>query len=94
MKKLSLSHTPIPFPDEFLASFLLRASYINGYESPEQMLNSAGIPIYKKSYDPLFTNEDKFKQVIERLGLSDDLLNLVIKRLLQHFKISSGRKLK
>ena len=80
MKKLSLSHTPIPFPDEFLASFLLRASYINGYESPEQMLNSAGIPIYKKSYDPLFTNEDKFKQVIERLGLSDDLLNLVIKK--------------
>ena len=79
MKKLSLSHTPIPFPDEFLASFLLRASYINGYESPEQMLNSAGIPIYKKSYDPLFTNEDKFKQVIERLELSDDLLNLVIK---------------
>lgn len=80
MKKLSLSHTPIPFSDEFLASFLLRASYINGYEFPEQMLNSAGISIYKKSYEALFTNEDKFKEVIEQLGLSDDLLDLVIKK--------------
>lgn len=80
MKKLSLTHTPIPFSDEFLASFLLRASYINGYESPKQMLNSAGIPIYEKSYDSIFTNEDKFKQVIQQLGLSNDLLDLVIKK--------------
>lgn len=80
MKKLSLSHTPIPFSDEFLASFLLRASYINGYQTPKQMLNSAGIPIYQQSYESIFTNEDKFKQVIERLELSDDLLDLVIKK--------------
>jgi hypothetical protein len=79
MKKLSLSHTPIPFADEFLASFLLRASYINGYESPKQMLNRAGIPIYEGFYDSLFTNEDKFKQVIERLELSHGL-DLVIKK--------------
>lgn len=78
MKKLSLSHTPIPFPDEFLASFLLRASYINGYLSPKQMLNSAGIPIYEKSYESIFTNEDKFKQLIESLELSNDLLDLVL----------------
>lgn len=80
MKKLTLSHTPIPFDDEFLASFLLRASYSNGYQSPKQMLNSAGISIYKLSYDSIFTDENKFKQIIERLDLSYDLLELVIKK--------------
>lgn len=80
MKKLTLSHTPIPFDDEFLASFLLRASYSNGYQSPKQMLNSVGIPVYKLSYDSVFTDENKFKQIIERLDLSYDLLELVIKK--------------
>ena len=80
MKKLTLSHTPIPFSDEFLASFLLRASYSNGYQSPKQMLNSVGIPVYKLSYDSVFTDENKFKQIIERLDLSYDLLELVIKK--------------
>ena len=80
MKKLTLSHTPIPFDDEFLASFLLRASYSNGYQSPKQMLNSAGIPVYKLSYDSVFTDENKFKQIIEHLDLSYDLLELVIKK--------------
>ncbi|MDO6646512.1 TniQ family protein [Acinetobacter guillouiae] len=80
MKKLTLSHTPIPFSDEFLASFLLRASYSNGYQSPKQMLNSVGIPVYKLSYDSIFTDENKFKQIIERLDLSYDLLELVIKK--------------
>ncbi|WP_228716520.1 TniQ family protein [Acinetobacter defluvii] len=80
MKKLTLSHTPIPFDDEFLASFLLRASYSNGYQSPKQMLNSVRIPVYKLSYDSIFTDENKFKQIIERLDLSYDLLELVIKK--------------
>lgn len=48
MKKLSLSHTPIPFSDEFIAGFFLRASYINGYNSPNQMLNSYGIMWFRK----------------------------------------------
>ena len=77
---MTLSHTPIPFSDEFLASFLLRASYSNGYQSPKQMLNSVGIPVYKLSYDSIFTDENKFKQIIERLDLSYDLLELVIKK--------------
>lgn len=80
MKKLTLSHMPIPFNDEFLASFLLRASYSNGYQSPKQMLNSAGILVYQLSYESIFTDEDKFKKVIEHLELSTDLINLVIKK--------------
>ncbi len=48
MKKLSLSHTPIPFSDEFIAGFFLRASYINGYNSPNQMPSLRySIPIYR-----------------------------------------------
>ena len=80
MKKLTLSHTPIPFSDEFLGSFILRTSYINGYQSPKQMLNSSGIHIYQKSYESIFTNEDKFNQVIEYLNLSKVLLDLVINK--------------
>lgn len=80
MKKLTLSHTPIPFPDEFIASFLLRASYPNGYQSPQKMLNSAGISIYKLSYNSIFTDEIKVKKIIENLNFSDDLLKLVIRK--------------
>ena len=80
MKKLSLSHTPIQFSDEFIGSFLLRASYANGYESPKKMLNSAGIPVYTSSYESIFTDETKFKKVIEQLGLSNDLVDLVLRK--------------
>lgn len=80
MKKLSLSHTPIQFSDEFIGSFLLRASYANGYESPKKMLNSAGIPVYTSSYESIFTDETKFKKVIEQLGLSNGLVDLVLRK--------------
>lgn len=94
MKKPTLSHMPIPFDDEFLASFLLRASYSNGYQSPKQMLNSVGIPVYQLSYDSVFTDENKFKQIIERLDLSYDLLELVIKKVpptSQYFFLSDNQ---
>ncbi|MHA3104303.1 TniQ family protein [Acinetobacter sp. ANC 3791] len=80
MKKLNLSHHPIPFSDEFIASFLLRVSYSNGYQSTMQMLHSAGILVYNFSYESIFTNEIKFKQVLNQLNLSYDSLGLVIKR--------------
>ncbi|WP_228198573.1 TniQ family protein [Acinetobacter baylyi] len=83
-----LSHTPIPFQDEFIASFLLRASFSNGYQSPKQMLNSAGISVYIHSYDSIFTDEVKVKKIIENINFSDDLLKLVINKTpptYQHF---------
>lgn len=80
MKKSILTHTPIPFSDEFLAGFFLRASYINGYQSPKQMLNSTGMSIYTLSYEAIFTDENKLKKVIEHLNFSDDLLKLVIRK--------------
>lgn len=83
-----LSHTPIPFLDEFMASFLLRASYSNGYQSPKQMLNNAGISVYKLSYDSIFTDEVKVKQIIESFNFSNELLKLTIKKTpptFQHF---------
>ena len=80
MKNLTLPHHPIPFPDEFIASFLLRASYSNGYQSPKQMLNRAGILVYNLSFESIFTNETKFLQVLRQLNLPHDSLDLVIKK--------------
>lgn len=80
MKNLILPHHPIPFPDEFIASFLLRASYSNGYQSPKQMLNRAGILVYTLSFESIFTNETKFLQVLRQLNLPHDSLDLVIKK--------------
>jgi len=80
MKNLILPHHPIPFPDEFIASFLLRASYSNGYQSPKQMLNRAGILVYTLSFESIFTNETKFLQVLKQLNLPHDSLGLVIKK--------------
>ncbi|AVN19372.1 TniQ family protein [Acinetobacter soli] len=88
MKKLSLSHTPIPFSDEFIAGFFLRASYINGYNSPNQMLNSYGIPIYGLSYEAIFTDENKIKQAVEYLNFPPNLIELVIRKVpptFQHY---------
>lgn len=96
MKKLTLSHTPIPFPDEFIASFLLRASYPNGYQSPQKMLNSAGISVYKLSYNSIYTDEVKVKKIIENLNFSDDLLKLVIRKTpppLQYFIWDNDKKI-
>lgn len=80
MKKLSLPHTPIPFNNEFAASYLLRISFSNGYQSPKQMLNNAGISIYKLSYDSVFTDEKKWKEVLEHLNISEILSDLIIKK--------------
>lgn len=80
MKNLTLPHHPIPFPDEFIASFLLRASYSNGYQSPKQMLNRAGILVYTLSFESIFTNETKFLQVLRQLNIPHDSLDLVIKK--------------
>ena len=87
MKKLSLSHTPIPFPNEFIGSFLLRASYINGYESPIKMLNSAGFNLSSSTYKPIFTDENKFRKVIEHLNFSPNLIELVIRKVPPTFQL-------
>lgn len=71
---------PIPFPDELIGSFLLRASYLNGYQTPKQMLNNAGILVYKFSYESICYDEFKFKKVIENLNLTNNLLNLIVKK--------------
>lgn len=80
MNNSILPHYAYPFKDEFAASFLLRTSYINGYQNPKMMLNSFGIPVYKSTLESIFCNEEKFLYVLEKLGLPNQFSFIVLEK--------------
>ncbi len=83
---LKLTHTPIPHPDEFIASYLIRTSYSNGYLSPIQMLHNADVKIYQTTLNALFTNSDKFNVVLKNLNLAPEITELLVLKTKPAFK--------
>lgn len=69
---------PIPYLDEAPGSLIIRASQLNGWRYPSQMLAAyAGV----KTFDPsrnsvLFTDSQRWNQVTSRLGISSPKPNI------------------
>lgn len=80
---MKLTHNPIPYADENILSLFLRASYANGYQTPQQMLSNFKIPIYTMSYNAIPFNVEKCKIIIEKLNITQGISNLVIDKIPQ-----------
>ncbi|HGH1365283.1 TPA: TniQ family protein [Acinetobacter baumannii] len=83
---LKLTHTPLPHPDEFIASYLIRTSFVNGYLSPIQMLHNADVKIYQTTLEVLLTNSDKFNLVLKNLNLTSEISELLVPKTKPAFK--------
>jgi hypothetical protein len=80
MSSSILPHYAFPYEDEFAASFLLRTSYVNGYQSPKAMLNNFGILVYNSTLESIFCNEEKFLYILKKFGLPTEFTFLVLKK--------------